>query len=138
MKKIFVPGLITSFGILIVSMLYSMAVQSLIPSLMKEYCNIGLFRPWKDPLMSLYFLYPFALGFIYAWFWNKAKSIFKGKSIFQRGLSFGTALWLVSSLPGMLITYSSFQLSLTIVLTWTLGGLISAIVAGTILAKLNK
>ena len=77
------------------------------------------------------------LGIILALLWDKTKNLFKDKSIFQRGLRFGVAYWLIATLPGMFMSYSSFQVSLVMVLSWSISGLIQAIIAGWIYVKMN-
>lgn len=137
-KKIITAGFVVGAVNLVVGMLLSAIYNFLTPSVTGEYININLFRPWSDPLMSLFFFYPFILGMALSWVWDKTKKLFVGKNIFEDAYKFGLAYWLVAGLPGMFVTYSSFQVSLPMVLTWSLTGLIEAVVAGFILAKLNK
>ena len=87
--------------------------------------------------MSLFFLYPFVLGFVLAWVWDKTKKLFEAKSEFERACKFGGAYWVIAGIPGMLITYSSFQVSLLMVLAWTISGFVEAVVAGFIFVKKN-
>jgi len=44
----------------------------------------------------------------------------------------------IASIPGMVITYSSFQVSLPMVLTWTVFGLVSALAGGLVCAGMNR
>lgn len=138
MKKVFLPGLVAGIAMLIVSMLVNQFVNMFVPSVAAEYVNPALFRPWSDPLMSLFFLHPFVLGFILAWVWNKVKTLFIAGSVWQKGARFGLVVWLVASIPGMLISYSSFPVSLAMISSWLISGLISVVVAGCIFAKMNK
>ena len=57
-------GLIAGGVNFIVAMAINFGFMALIPSLAREYQNPGLFRPWSDPLMMLFFLNPFILGFL--------------------------------------------------------------------------
>ncbi len=136
--KLFLYGVLAGVGIFIVSLAVSFLSQLLMPGITMEYTNQNVFRPWSDPVMSLYYLYPFVLGVILSFVWEKTKKLITDKNYFQRGLKFGLWYWVASSIAGMLITYSSFQVSLPLVLSWTTGGLFEAIVAGVILAKVNK
>jgi hypothetical protein len=88
--------------------------------------------------MSLYFLYPFILGVILAFIWDKTKDLIKDKKIVKRALKFAFYYWLVSSIPGMFITYSSFVVSLPMVISWSVSGFIQAFVAAIVLAKFNR
>ncbi|OGM20685.1 hypothetical protein A2771_02510 [Candidatus Woesebacteria bacterium RIFCSPHIGHO2_01_FULL_38_26b] len=137
MKKIVIPGFLAGVVNLIVGMLLSQIYSFIFPSIALEYINPALFRPWSDPLMSLIFLYPFVLGFVLAWVWDKTKKLFEAKSEFERACKFGGAYWVIAGIPGMLITYSSFQVSLLMVLAWTISGFVEAVVAGFIFVKKN-
>ena len=136
-QKIVTTGLLAGVVMLVVSLVLTPLYNFVFPSLAQEYTNTGLFRPWSDPLMSLYYAYPFLLGLVLAWIWNKTKKVIEGKTEFEKAKNFGLSYWLVAGLPGMLITYSSFQVSLTMVLVWSISGLVDAIIAGWVFAKRN-
>ncbi len=140
-KKVILPGLAAGVAMLVIGMGLNQALMFAFPSLNAEYNNTNIYRPWSDPAMSLYFLYPFVLGIVLALAWDKVKVVFKdfkeGDCI-RRGASFGFGIWAISSIPGMLVTYSSFQVSALVTATWTLSGLVNGVVAGIIFAKLNK
>lgn len=136
MKKILGLGLSVGLINLILGLALSRFFYYIWPSLNAEYQNTSLFRPWSDPLMSIYFVYPFLLGLILAWLWEKAKNLFRGNYI-RQGFSFGFIYWLLT-IPGMIISYSSFPISFIMVFSWTLNNLILALVAGIILTKANN
>lgn len=129
-------GLLASIGILVVSIASSFLLSPLFPTIQKQYQNPNLFRPWSDPLMSLYYLYPFVLGFVLAFFWNKVKTVFKNRGL-NRAINFGLWFFLIGTLPGMFITYSSFQVSLEMVVMWALAGFVEVVAAIMILDKFN-
>lgn len=136
MNKIIISGLIAGAGIFVVSMGFSFLLGALFPAIQAEYQNPNLFRPWSDPLMSLYFVYPFILGIVLAFFWNKTKEVFKGKGL-NRAANFAAWYFLIAAIPGMWITYSSFPVSLGLILIWTVSGFIEALVAGGVFDKFN-
>jgi hypothetical protein len=136
-KKILLPGFISGMAILVIGMMALSRIWNVIfPSLEQEYKQ-GIFRPWSDPIMWLFYLYPFVLGLVLAWGWEKTKGLIRGKNIYKRGLVFGLCYWLAASLPGMLMSLSSFRVSVVMVFSWSLGGLIQAVITGWILAKIN-
>ena len=136
MKKILLPGLLAGVVTLVASMALSFLFMKF-PSVAADYANTNLIRPWKDPLMSLFLVYPFVLGIILAWAWNRSKSLFQGTTV-SRGIKFGLSIWLIASVPGMLISYSCFPLSLLTIISWLTDGLVNGSIAGMIFAKLNK
>lgn len=138
MKKIILPGLIAGIIMLVVGIGLGFLINLIFPVLKEQYNNTNLFRPWNDPLMSIYFLYPFILGLVLAWLWNKIKSVFKEENLIKKGIFFGLTYWIISSIPGMIITYSSFLITLIMVLSWTFSSLVQVLVAGIIVALMNR
>jgi len=119
-----------------VNMALNPIFAAIFPDLQKSYMN-PIFRPWNDPIMMLFFLYPIALGLGLSFVWDKTKKLFS-KSACQNGVYFGLIYFCVSGIPAFLINFSSFNLPLIMILTWTIMGLIDGLVAGCVLAKLNK
>ena len=131
-KKIIWPGLFVGVIALVLNMIVNYAFM-LIPSVKADYYS-GFMRSWQDPLMMVFFLYPFILGIVFAWLWDTTKSSFKGK---MRGCYFGWILFFLTTVPGMFITYTSFNLSFLTILGWTISGLLTAKIAGFVLAWMN-
>ena len=136
MKKIILPGILVGVVNLILGTAISYLFM-LLPQVSADYYNTSIMRPWADPIMSLFFIYPFVLGIALAWAWDKSKTLFQGTWV-ERGTKFGLALFVISTIPGMLVSYSSFPLSILTIISWTVSGLICAMVAGMIFAKINK
>lgn len=132
MKKIIWPGILLGLIILGVGMIVNYLFM-LIPSVAADY-NTEFMRSWQDPLMMLFFLYPFILGIVFAWLWAKTKTSFKGN---MRGCYFGWLLFFLTTFPGMFVTYSSFNLSFLTILGWTVAGLLNAKIAGFFLPWIN-
>jgi hypothetical protein len=132
-KKVIGAGLVVGLVNFLAAMLVSKIFGVAFPSIDAEMQNPNLFRSWTDPLMLLFFVYPFLLGIILAWFWNKTKNLY-GVNL-RGGLEFGLNYWIISTIPGMFITYSSMPYSFLMVLSWLVGGLVSALLAGIILIK---
>jgi hypothetical protein len=130
MKKIILPGLAAGVVILIASLVLMQAWEAIIPGLAAEY-QTPLFRPWTDPLMMLFFLYPFILGIAFAWLWAKTKKSFK--TPYDAALAY----WLVATIPGMFATYTSMPYSLSMVATWAIGGLAYVLLAAFVLDKMK-
>lgn len=135
MKKILFSGLVSGLVMLIVGMALNFVWHGLFPSLVVEYQN-PMFRPWSDPLMSLIFVAPILSGFFMAWIWN----MFKNYHMFSTGkkvLTFSGSL-IILSVIGMLMTYSTFNMSLLMLATWTFGGATQYYLGTWVLAKMNK
>ena len=136
MKKILV-GLLSGAVMLGVSFLIGRIFEFFFPYLHVEYENTNLFRPWSDPIMLIYFIEPFILGIILAWIWDLMKSIIKGNTPAEKGIYFGYIYWVIT-IPGMLMSFSSFPLSITMVVSWSVALLVQALSSGLIFSKLLK
>ena len=136
MKKIILPGLLAGLAALISSAILSL-IFTHVPAIAADYANPALIRPFSDPLMSVFFLYPFILGIALAWAWNKSKSLFLGTTA-ARGTKFGLSVWLISTIPGMFVSYTCFPISILTVLSWTVDGLAASIIIGMIVARMNR
>jgi hypothetical protein len=137
MKKILVPGLVAGIAGLASNWAIGFLFMFIFPSMGAEYSNEQIFRPWNDPLMNLYYIYFFLIAFGLAWAWSKSKSLFTKKYLVD-AMNFTLVYWLISTIPGMLMTISSFKVSGIMVLSWTVGGFIQLFVISLILMKMNK
>ncbi len=72
------------------------------------------------------------LAFVYALI-NKGLS---GKNRFAKGFVFGLCVWAVGMLPGMFATYSFMTVATTVVVYWTILGLIKSPLEGMIIAAI--
>lgn len=136
MKKIILSGLTSSVAMLAISFIFSYALGFLFPSVMEEYKNSGIFSPWSDPLMSLMFFSPFIAGFVLAIIWNKIKPVFKNSPV-KNGLIFGLFYCLLT-ISGMIMSYSSFKVSLLMVITWSITNFIQILLGCIIISGMNK
>jgi hypothetical protein len=55
----------------------------------------------------------------------------------KKGLNYGLIVWLVATVPGMLMTYFTMAVPDMIVVSWTVGGLISLVIAGPVIAIIH-
>lgn len=134
MKKFFVPGLVAGVVLLALSYVGPLLMVKLVPSIAEEYYNPVF--DLEGNKIYLYFLHPFVISFALAWFWERFKSLFHG-SFFVRGLEMGIVYALVATLPAMWIVFSAMSVSATLVVSWLVYGLLQAVVAGLIYAKMN-
>ncbi|HEX3007807.1 MAG TPA: hypothetical protein VHO90_09355 [Bacteroidales bacterium] len=137
MKKVLVPGLVAAVGMFVAGMAIGLLFNLVFPSVKTEYENTSIFRPMDDPLMFLYFIQPLLLSFALAWVWNRSKASAQG-SIWKIAFNYAFVYWIVATLPGMLMTVSSFKVTVLMTLTWTLSSFFQAFVAMLIIVRLNK
>jgi hypothetical protein len=133
-KKVVLSGLVTGCVLLVLSMLGLYATIWLFPSMAVQYFDPTFDR--QSERAFLYFIHPFVAGWALAWFWDRCKGLFKG-SFLGRGVEFGLLYWLVAVLPMMWLIYSAIDVSLLLVGSWLLFGLVQGIVAGFVFQKMN-
>ena len=123
-------GLISGLANLVLGFGINQFVTLLLPALANEYRNPAMFRPWSDPLMMVYFAYPFILGVAAAYLWEKV-----GK---PKPVEFAKLYFLIATVPGMFITYTSFQITFPMILLWAVTGYIQILVAGLVFVRVGK
>ncbi|MGE0077670.1 MAG: hypothetical protein AB7S48_07415 [Bacteroidales bacterium] len=134
MKKYISTSLLAAIAGFAANMAIGFLFVFLIPSLNGEYENTTIFRPWEDPLMSLYFLHPFYVAFILAWIWTKVKTLVSG-SISKQAFVFTNMYFLVATFPGLMLSISSFKISFAMTLSWAIGAYIQTYIMSIIFAK---
>lgn len=136
-KRVIIPGFAAGIIMMLAGIGLSMAYNLVFPSLKSEYTDTYLFRSWDDPVMSLYFVHPILVALLLAWIWDKTKTVFPvSASSMKKALIFTSIYWLFS-ICGMIITYSSFQISLLMVSSWTLSAFIQGIIGSMVIVGLN-
>ena len=134
MKKVIFPGLVAGVVLLILSILGLYLNILIFPDLAMQYFQPA-FNEQSSRIM-LYFIHPFIIAMALSWFWSKIKGILKG-SFLTRGIEFGIIYALVATFPAMWLVFSSITVSLQMVATWFVLGLIQAIIAGLVCEMMN-
>jgi hypothetical protein len=134
MKKIILPGLVAGVVLLALSILALYATIWLFPKLAIQYYGPA-FDTQSDRYM-IYFTHPIIISLALSWFWERFKMVLTG-SFLKRGIEFGLIYVLVAILPVMWLIYSAINVSLTMVGTWLVFGLLQGLVAGLVFEKMN-
>lgn len=134
MKRIFLSGLLAGAILSVLSYGALFLTVQFFPSLFVDYNN-PLFNS-DGSRDILFYAHAFVLSLALSWCWERFKSLFKGPFML-RGLEFGLVYAMVALLPVMWITFSSLDITLSIVLSWFLYGLTQSMVAGVIFAGIN-
>ena len=137
MKKLVVPTILSALAMLAAGIAVSYLFDALIPSLKTEYQNTSLYRSWEDPLMYLFFFQPFIVCGALVWGWAQIKDKFTG-STGSKALQVALILFFLSVIPGMLMTISSFKVSVVATATWTISGFLQVLAAALVFIKMSK
>ena len=121
-------------GMLLVNLTFLKIANKMIPALAIEYKNASIFRAVTDPRMSLFWFVPFLTAGLMLWLWNLSKNRIKGSSYRRKGMNFGLIYWALT-IPGMIMSFFTFQLSTAIIVSWTLSNLGQSLFAGVMYAR---
>jgi hypothetical protein len=134
MKKIILSGLVAGVVLLILSIGGLYATIWLFPGVAAQY-----YDPAFDTQAGRYMIYyahPFIIAMALSWFWNRFKGVLTG-GFLTKGIEFGLVYALIAILPVMWLTYSAMNVSLAMVATWWVFGLLQGLVGGLVFEKLN-
>jgi hypothetical protein len=134
MKKIIFSGLIAGSILFVLSYGGLYLAVRFFPNLFIEYNN-PLFNS-DGSRDVLFYLHAFIISFALSWFWDRFKGLFHGICI-MRGLEFGLVYAIVALLPVMWITFSTLDITVTVVLSWFAYGFFQAVISGLLFAKIN-
>lgn len=134
MKKIILPGLIAGLVLLLLSILGLYATIWFFPTLATQYYDPAF--DTQSGRYMIYYAHPFVIALALSWFWSRSKAILRG-SFLTRGIEFGVIYALVAILPVMWLIYSALNVSLPMVGTWLVFGLLQGLTAGLVFEKMN-
>lgn len=115
---------------------------------MNYYTDPAYFSVWSKIMMPsagpppssfYYFSITFAFigGLIFAYVYYRVQSIFKTKSLIQKGLRYGFGFFIVVALPLFMNMYLLINLPLDILVSWLIfNGLIVNLITGIVVAKI--
>src|ERR1700722_6149561 len=134
MKRTIFSGLVAGGVLLILSIVSLYATIWFFPGVAAQY-----YDPAFDTQAGRYMIYyahPFVIALALAWFWNRFKGVLTG-SFLTKGIEFGFVYALIAIFPVMWLIYSAMNVSLALVATWWMFGLLQGLVAGLVFEKLN-
>jgi hypothetical protein len=133
-KKILLSGLVAGTVLLIFSIAGLYGTVWLFPKLAVQYYDAAFDA--QSSRTMIYYAHPFVIGMALSWFWNRFKGTLKG-SFLIRGIEFGVVYALIAIFPVMWLIYSAINVSLPMVATWFLFGLLQGTIAGLVFEKMN-
>lgn len=128
-------GLISGLFIGITSYIFLLFAVRVYPDLFTEYFNPVFNSDGSRDVF--YYLHSFILGIGLAVLWYRFRANFKGNFIL-RGIEFGLLYLVIALIPVMWITFSAINVSVNLILSWTLYGFVQACLAGFVFALLSK
>ncbi len=132
MKKFLLSGIASGAVFLVLTFAFSYLVQAVLPY---DVLSLGGMRSVGDPLMALFFLYPFVIGFAIAYLYKYVN--LKG-SYMEKGRKFGLLMWLVYGIPSTFVIYTSMNYPIGFSISMLFGDLLGFLAAGIVIAKISK
>lgn len=134
LKKVVLAGILAGIVICVVSLIVQMLVNLVLPYNVME---LGGMRAVTDPIMLLFFVHPWVLGFAMAVVYGFLGSSLKG-SWLCRGKHFGVLVWLVAALPSAFLVFTSMDYPLGFTVNSVIGSLLYVVAAGMVIAKIME
>lgn len=134
MKKIITSGLAAGIVLLVLSIVALYATILLFPTLAAQYYDPAFDTGAGKYL--LYYIHPFIIALALSWFWQRFKTVLTG-SFLTKGIEFGAIYAGIAIFPAMWLIYSALDVSLAMVATWFVFGLLQGVVAGLVFEKMN-
>jgi hypothetical protein len=134
MKKIFISGLVAGIALLIFSILGIYITIWFLPGIAIQYFE-SAFETQSSRVM-IFYIHPFIMSFALSWFWSRFKGMLTG-SFLTRGIEFGLIYMTIAIFPMMWLIYSCMCVSISLVITWLIFGLLQGIVSGLVFEKTN-
>jgi hypothetical protein len=130
MAKLLVSGILAGVVITIVSFIVNATVGMVWPYNVLE---LGGMRAATDPMMLLFFLHPWVLGFALSYAYPYAEKSLKGD-----GKAFGLLMWIVVSIPSAFLVYTSMNYPIGFTVSSVVGSLLYMLAAGMAIAWAHK
>ena len=93
-----------------------------------------VWKPMEGPPAAAFYIGALILNTILAFVYALLNKGIPGRNKYVKGLVFGFCVWAVGILPGMFVTYSFMTVATTVVIYWTLLGLLETPLEGMIIA----
>ena len=129
-------GLLLGLAVLIATFTINFVTIYIFPEIQTIYETPEIFRGPDDPLLMIYMVFPFSLGLALAWIWERIKQEFSG-TVGKIAWDFSLVFLLVVGMPSFFIQFGSFNLPLTMMISWLLTSYVNGFIAGLILGKLS-
>lgn len=97
---------------------------------------ISVWRPMDTICWGFMYGGMFVLDLVLVYVYALLKSALPGKNKYIKGIVFGVIVWAVGILPGMLSTHVFMTVASTVVIYWTIFGILNNILKGLVIAAI--
>lgn len=132
-KKFLASGFLAGLVIFIVWMAADLAVQQV---WYYDPMKIAGMRAVDDPLMYLFWIYPWVLGFAMTLLYPHFGESFAGDYM-TKGRTYGFLIWLVSGFASAYVIYTSMDYPIGFMVSQFIGSLLYCVLAGIAIARID-
>jgi len=133
-KNIALAGIIVGTILLVLMVAVNLIMNIIIPVDISSY---GGMRAMNDPIMLLFFFYPFVVAIAAAFVFDMVKDSLKGTPV-EKGLIFGLLLIIIMTIPSLYVMYTSMTWPVAFYISTGIWEIVSFPVAGLIFARIWK
>ncbi len=134
MRIAITPVLIAGITVLIASIVVLYLSIFLFPNLMEEYYHV-VFRSSSFDTDWLFYAHPFILSLSLQLFWDKFKGDASEAAV-VRAFKVAVIYGLVAILPVLWLTFSAIDISMIMVFTWLVYGILQAFIATLVFTRM--
>jgi hypothetical protein len=132
-KQVLISGLLGGLVVLIVQQIFYYIVTAIWPYNILELAGM---RSINDPIMSLFFAYPWVFSFCAAIAYQNIKQAFEKCK--NKAICLGLLLWILAGLPSAFLVWSSMNYPMGFTINSLFGNLISFIALAYVIVKFEK
>ena len=132
MKNIATATGAAGFMLLILMIVSGFLVNMVLPADISQY---GGMRAMDDPIMTLFYLYPFVIAFAAAILFDCVRDCLKGDQM-TKGLTFGGLLLIIMTVPSLFVMITSMTWPLDFYISTGIWEVISFPLMGVLFAKI--
>ena len=133
-KKICTGGIAAGIVLLILMAAFSFLVSLVLPTDMSQY---GGMRAMDDPVMNLFYLYPFVIGFAAAFVFDLVRDCLEGSTIVC-GLKYGMILICLMTIPSLFVMVTSMTWPLDFYISTGLWEIVTFPLVGLLFVRIWK
>lgn len=131
-KNIVTSGVVAGVMLLILMIVSGFLVNMVLPADISQY---GGMRAMDDPVMNLFYLYPFVIAFAAAILFDCVRDCLKGDQM-TKGLMFGGLLLIIMTIPSLYVMITSMTWPLDFYVSTGIWEVISYPLMGVLFAKI--
>jgi hypothetical protein len=130
-KGIIVGGIIAGFVIVIIDIIIGRFIQSIWPY---DIFELGGMRKIDDPVMLLFFVHPWVLGFSLSFVYSYFGQALNGNYI-AKGWKYGLLMWIVIFVPYTFLVFTSMDYPVGFYVNLILPPLVYMLLSGIVISK---